>query len=245
MGEPIDKDYWGELEPEEEEEEESSEEESDEDEDMGAPTDGTQTPSGLETPSGMASVVSTIAGGLETPDFLELRKRERDASEAVEQPSGPRSLYQVVPEKQSSVRGLMGSERGYDVSGVAASLPVLGDERGSKVCFIRYHAALRTAANFLHSVPRTVSTCLLTQLSWRACLRKRFAESTMRMHGAMLVFPEARRTSLIWWRRRCRVGGRRTENEPRNEVAVLRSTSSDVWSSICRVNSHVLLVSMR
>ena len=82
----------------------------------------------------MASVVSTIAGGLETPDFLELRKNTaRDSSEAAET-SGPRSLYQVVPEKQTSVRGLMGSERGYDVGAVAtAPIPVLGDERGTKV----------------------------------------------------------------------------------------------------------------
>ncbi|KAF9001753.1 DUF382-domain-containing protein [Cyathus striatus] len=140
MGEPVDKMPWGELEPEEEEEEESeSEEEEDEEEDEGsaAPMDGIQTPSGLETPSGMASVVSTVAGGLETPDFLELRKG-RSVSEAVESGMGAsgekRSLYQVVPEKQTSVRGLMGSERGYDVSGVAASaaIPVLGEERGKR-----------------------------------------------------------------------------------------------------------------
>ena len=117
----------------EEEEEEESEAESDEEETREAvPSDGLQTPSGLETPSGMTSVVSTVAGGLETPDFLELRKG-RSVSEAMES-SGPRSLYQVVPEKQSSVRGLMGSERGYDVSAVAsAPLAVLGEERGTKV----------------------------------------------------------------------------------------------------------------
>ncbi|KAF5344154.1 hypothetical protein D9758_008882 [Tetrapyrgos nigripes] len=132
MGEPIDKNLWGELEPEEEEEESESEEESEEEETEPAPTDGLQTPSGLETPSGMASVVSTIAGGLETPDFLELRKNApRAPSEAAD--TGPRSLYQVVPEKQTSVRGLMGSERGYDVGAVAgAPIPVLGDERGTK-----------------------------------------------------------------------------------------------------------------
>ncbi|KAG6908648.1 hypothetical protein DXG01_003826 [Tephrocybe rancida] len=130
-GEPIDKDPWGELEPEEEEEEEESESEEEEEEEAEpAPIDGMQTPSGMETPSGMASVVSTVAGGLETPDFLELRKG-RTVQEAVD--SGPRSLYQVVPEKQTSVRGLMGSERGYDVSAVSgAPIPVLGDERGTK-----------------------------------------------------------------------------------------------------------------
>jgi splicing factor 3B subunit 2 len=91
----------------------------------------------METPSGMASIVSTVAGGLETPDFLELRKNARSSTEAAE--TGPRSLYQVVPEKQTSVRGLMGSERGYDVSAVAnpgGAIPVLGEERGTKVCFI-------------------------------------------------------------------------------------------------------------
>jgi splicing factor 3B subunit 2 len=80
----------------------------------------------------MASVVSTVAGGLETPDFLELRK---NAARAPSEDTGPRSLYHVVPEKQTSVRGLMGSERGYDVSGVAgsgAAIPVLGEERGTK-----------------------------------------------------------------------------------------------------------------
>lgn len=87
----------------------------------------------------MASVVSTVAGGLETPDFLELRKSsQRTVSEAVE--TGPRSLYQVVPEKQTSVRGLMGSDRAYDVSAVAgagATIPVLGEDRSAKVRALR------------------------------------------------------------------------------------------------------------
>ena len=94
-----------------------------------------QTPSGLETPSGLTSVVSTVAGGLETPDFLELRKTA--STKEREEDTGPRSLYQVVPEKQTSVRGIMGSERGYDIGAVTASgapIPVLGDERGTKVC---------------------------------------------------------------------------------------------------------------
>lgn len=117
-----------------EEDEDESEEESEEEETTEpAPADGLQTPSGLETPSGINSVVSTVAGGLETPDFLELRKTSgRASSEATD--NGPRSLYQVVPEKQTAVRGLMGSERGYDVSAVSgAPIPVLGDERGTKV----------------------------------------------------------------------------------------------------------------
>jgi len=91
-----------------------------------------QTPSGLATPSGMTSVMSTVTGGLETPDFLELRK---NAARPPEPDHSRRSLYQVVEEKQTSVRGLMGSERGYDmsaVSGGSGPLPVLGDERGTK-----------------------------------------------------------------------------------------------------------------
>lgn len=83
----------------------------------------------------MASVVSTIAGGLETPDFLELRKNPSSRDRERERENdGPRSLYQVLPERQTNVRGIMGSERGYDVSNVAgAPIPVLGDERGTKV----------------------------------------------------------------------------------------------------------------
>ncbi|KAG8953746.1 hypothetical protein FRC04_001951 [Tulasnella sp. 424] len=131
LGEPVDKELWGELEPEEEEEEESEEEseEEEEEETEAAPTDGLQTPSGLETPSGLHSVVSTVPGGLETPDFLELRK-----SASRPEDSGPRQLYHVVPEKQTTIRGLVGSERGYDVSAVTsgAQLPVLGEERGTK-----------------------------------------------------------------------------------------------------------------
>lgn len=123
---------------EEESEEESEEEEEEEAADV--PMEGIQTPSGLETPSGMASVVSTVAGGLETPDFLELRKNARPSADADD--SGPRSLYHVVPEKQTNVRGFMGSERGYDVSAVAGSaLPVLGDERATKV---------RDSCNFIY-----------------------------------------------------------------------------------------------
>jgi splicing factor 3B subunit 2 len=116
---------------EEEEEEDEEEEEEEEESAEVAPPDGLQTPSGLATPSGMASVVSTVAAGLETPDFLELRKT---STTTARDESGSRQLYSVLPEKQASVRGLMGSERGYDVSGVVGpSVPVLGEERGTKV----------------------------------------------------------------------------------------------------------------
>ncbi|GAA6030561.1 hypothetical protein JCM8097_006208 [Rhodosporidiobolus ruineniae] len=141
-GEPIERDPWGELEPEEEasEEEEDSDEEEDEDE---SPAGGLETPAnGLETPSGLASVTSTVPGGLETPDFLELRKRREEthdtsAGGAGGEDDGPKSLYQVLPERESRMRGFMGSDRVYDVSALsssgAAAPPVLGQEdRGTK-----------------------------------------------------------------------------------------------------------------
>ena len=44
------------------------------------------------------------------------------------------SLYQVFQMKQTLVEWLMGSERGYDVSGVSeVPIPVLGEESGTKV----------------------------------------------------------------------------------------------------------------
>lgn len=113
--------------------ESEEEEDSDDDDDEPAPDSGLQTPSGLDTPSGFNSVTSTVPGGLETPDFLDLRKRR----EATEVDEGPKSLYQVIPERESRMRGLMGSDRVYDVSGVVGQAPpppVLGkEERGTKV----------------------------------------------------------------------------------------------------------------
>lgn len=118
----------------ESEEEESEDEEEAEEDEQPTPADGLQTPSGLETPSGMASVTSTVPGGLETPDFLELRKRREETEPEAD--TGPKSLYQVLPERESRMRGFMGSDRVYDVSGVTqqpAKAPVLGQEdRGTK-----------------------------------------------------------------------------------------------------------------
>lgn len=93
--------------------------------------------SGLATPSGIAPV-STVAAGLETPDPLELWKI---SATPAQDEGGNRQLYSVLPEKQMNVCGLMGSKRGYDISGgVGASVPVLGDERGIKVR--SYHTAI-------------------------------------------------------------------------------------------------------
>jgi splicing factor 3B subunit 2 len=63
------------LEEEEEVEDEDEEEEENEDAGTEAGTDGMETPmSGMETPSGVAS---SVPSGLETPEFLELRKDSR------------------------------------------------------------------------------------------------------------------------------------------------------------------------
>ena len=156
-----------------------------------APPDGMQTPSGLETPSGMTSVVSTVAGGLETPDFLELRKNAstRPTSNA---DSGPRALYQVIEEKQTSVRGLMGSDRGYDLRGTSgSSVPVLGEERGTKVCL-----------GFRHNLMISL-TWYVAQSKWRGpihrCVRAR-------KHVGRRA-PSAVRRALTWQRRCAGVEG--------------------------------------
>ncbi|GFZ48626.1 Cold sensitive U2 snRNA suppressor 1 [Saitozyma sp. JCM 24511] len=140
----INRELWGEIEAmeEEESEEEESEEEEEEEEDEGPargerpPEGGTETPSGLATPSGYNSVTSTVPGGLETPDFVDLRKKTR-GTETEETPSGPRDLYQVIPERETSSRGFMGSSTAYDMSQLGKSGPggpgVLGaEDRGTK-----------------------------------------------------------------------------------------------------------------
>lgn len=188
---------------EESEDEDSDEEEEEEEAAESTPMDGMQTPSGMETPSGMASVVSTVAGGLETPDFLELRKNAgRAQSEAVD--SGPRSLYQVVPEKQTSVRGLMGSERGYDVSAVAnagAAIPVLGDERGTKVRnrSSSHSDVAKTYADISLPLFCVVFFCFCsarqmewtfpsTRRNWRVCRKTNCAAGTISLRVALLAY---------------------------------------------------------
>ncbi|OAD72198.1 hypothetical protein PHYBLDRAFT_11425, partial [Phycomyces blakesleeanus NRRL 1555(-)] len=114
--EPIDRKLWGELESDEEFEEEEDDEDEDEEEE-GGDDNGTESTAqddtikeGLETPSGMASVAS----GLETPDFIELRKDVRKQ----EEDEAPKQLYQVLPEMPKNITGFMGSQHGYDLSTV-------------------------------------------------------------------------------------------------------------------------------
>lgn len=138
------------IESEEESEEEEEEEEEEEAEKPAAnvPADGLETPSGLATPSGYHSVVSTVPGGLETPDFMDLRKNTKAQAEDV--PSGPKELYQVIPERETTSRGLMGSSTAYDIGAVGkgSGLAVLGGEDSGRkvshssvvdICHLTYH----------------------------------------------------------------------------------------------------------
>ncbi|KAI9363889.1 spliceosome associated protein [Zopfochytrium polystomum] len=114
----IERSVWGELEPEEEEEYDEADAEEDEDGVGQAPSEYDQDapPEGLVTPSGLTSVPS----GLETPDYIELRKETR-------RDDGPRELYKVIPQKEASIRGFMGSQHTYDLSGVGQAAPLDSD----------------------------------------------------------------------------------------------------------------------
>ena len=244
----MDKTTWGELEPdgkvyshlgglftdqprftEEEEEESEEEEEDDEEEAVETQADGLQTPSGLETPSGMASVVSTVAGGLETPDFLELRKNATRVSDAGD--SSSRSLYQVVPERQTSVRGLMGSDRAYDISGVsgtAQNLPVLGEERGTKVS-VRGKCEFANRADSMSPVLSerpTESICQSTRVSSRTCRKKSFDGDMMLRAVVLLGSLEAEKTFRTWLRPRWRRRSRRWSDDARQRR---RNSNSDYF----------------
>ena len=128
-GEPIEKDLWGELqEPEEESEEESEEEDADEDEDEDGGV-GLQTPSGLDTPSGMVSSVPSEFPVAEAVSEFDLRKRRGTETE---ESSQPRSAYQVIPEQQTRVQGFFGGDRGYDLKNTKSNIPTLGQEDSRK-----------------------------------------------------------------------------------------------------------------
>ena len=121
------RELWGEIAADEEEydedseddqeldeDEEDSDEAMDEDQDEPTVTESVQSvpSSGLETPSGIQSVLA----GLETPAHIELRKSAPTPSD---QPNEtPPSLYQVLPEREAGAQGhgFMGSDHVYDMS---------------------------------------------------------------------------------------------------------------------------------
>lgn len=134
QAEPIDRTLWGELKPpEESEEEESEEEDEDEEEEDADVPGGLQTPGGLETPGGFVSSVPTDyhGGGVESSmaGEFDLRK-QRKGYETEESVAGPRSAYQVIPERQARAEGFFGSDRVYDLSKNRG--PVLGQEDESR-----------------------------------------------------------------------------------------------------------------
>lgn len=131
--ESIDRSHWGELGAASSDS--SSEEESDsEEEDEGGRGQagyGEGEESGMETPltlEGMSSVTS----GLETPDTIDLRKRE-----GVETPSDrPRELYQVLQEKkghQGAGGQFFGSDKGYVVGKGAVEVSINPDQLESEI----------------------------------------------------------------------------------------------------------------
>lgn len=138
QAEPVDRTLWGELKPpeESEEEEESDEEEEDEDEDEDADVPGgLQTPGGLETPGGLNSSVPTEyggPGGVESSMAGEFDLRKQRRGYETEESAGPRSAYQVVPERQARAEGFFGSDRVYDLSKNKTGVPVLGQEDESR-----------------------------------------------------------------------------------------------------------------
>ncbi|KAI1456204.1 DUF382-domain-containing protein [Annulohypoxylon moriforme] len=130
-GEPIERTLWGELqEPEEESEEEEEEESEDEEdeEDVGA---GLQTPSGMETPGGLASSVPTEYGTATESVAGELDLRKSRRGYETEDSTHPRAAYTVLQEKQARAEGFFGSDRVYDLKNAGGDMRVLGQDDDS------------------------------------------------------------------------------------------------------------------
>ncbi|KAI2794286.1 Pre-mRNA-splicing factor [Penicillium oxalicum] len=119
QGEPVEKDLWGELqesEAEEESDEEEDEEGSDEEE-----GDDEEKESGIHP----ERLGDTKWHGVRHA-FRHHRGTETEES------VHPRSAYQVIPEKQTSVQGFFGGDRAYDLSSSAGAHPVLGVDDQSR-----------------------------------------------------------------------------------------------------------------
>ncbi|KAL4734611.1 hypothetical protein BDV11DRAFT_174589 [Aspergillus similis] len=125
QGEPVERDLWGELqEPELSDEESEDEEEELDEEDVDA---GLQTPSGMESPSGLVSAVpSELAGVENVSGEFDVRKHYQGTQ--TEESAGRRSAYHVIPERRTEVQGFFGGDRAYDLRPAADNLPVLGTE---------------------------------------------------------------------------------------------------------------------
>ncbi|KAI1076352.1 DUF382-domain-containing protein [Whalleya microplaca] len=137
-GEPVERTMWGELqEPEEEseeEEEEDSDESDEEETDVGA---GLQTPSGMETPGGLASSVPTEYGTATESVAGEMDLRKSRRGYETEDSTHPRAAYTVLQEKHAKAEGFFGSDRVYDLKNAGPGgdngMRVLGqDDDGSR-----------------------------------------------------------------------------------------------------------------
>jgi len=125
----------------------------------------------------MQTVVSTVPGGLETPDFLQLRKDAGPAESEVSATPVPRELYQVIPERQTNSRGFMGSSTAYDVGslggGPSGGPRVLGqDDRGTKVSLSLSNCSLVPPLTERSNSAKRASRWLWIRTTWRTCLRK-------------------------------------------------------------------------
>lgn len=186
----------------------------------------------METPSGLHSVVSTVPGGLETPDFLELRK---NASRPEATDSGPKQLYHVVQEKQTTIRGVMGSERGYDVSGLTGQVPVLGDERGTKVSSgASCHGHILNGTCFFRSAKPTELTYPLMHQNWKVYRMPNCGLDTTQSLVARPAFPveHLEKISPSWSPKKC-ARERRSVNEWIRTGARRKTSSSDL-AAWCR-----------
>lgn len=140
QGEPVERDLWGELQAPEESDEasEDEEQEDEEDEEEGEeePAEqlmdtGLQTPSGLETPGGVASAIpSEYAGTENAAGEFDVRKHHRGTR--TEESTQPRSAFQVIPERQTRVQGFFGGDKVYNLNVASDDLPVLGAEEHNR-----------------------------------------------------------------------------------------------------------------
>ena len=142
----------------------------------------------------MQTAISTVPGGLETPDFLQLRKDAGPAESEVPATPVPRELYQVIPERQTSSRGFMGSSTTYDVGslggGPSSGPRVLGqDDRGTKVrnpvdSLVRAFGLTVWSLVFLRSA-RLESRLLSIRMTWRVYLKKSSEPDTTRANHSL------------------------------------------------------------
>jgi splicing factor 3B subunit 2 len=111
VGEPVERGTWGALRAEGESEDEESDEEEDEDEDE---EEEDEDPSGIQTSMTSASAMPADMGGAESIGGEFTIRKQRKGIET-EEPSAPRSAYQVLPEKSISATGFFGGEHAYDL----------------------------------------------------------------------------------------------------------------------------------